>query len=342
MRVNGGIGYRRIIMWKNKKVFVTGADGFIGSHLVEKLHELGAKVTAFVKYTLNGEIGNLKFLNQKALNEIVIIPGNVEDSSLVLNSIADHDVVFHLAALITIPYSYVAPRSYVRTNIDGTLNVLEACRFNKVSKMVHTSTSEAYGTAKYTPIDEKHPLQGQSPYSASKIGADKIVESFYCSFNTPVSTLRPFNTYGPRQSGRALIPNVISQAISQNEICVGSVDPVRDMNYVEDTVNAFILNAESNEAIGKVINAGSGKGYAVLEIIEKIRKITHSEHKNIVSKDQRKRPVNSEVMNLVCNNRLAKEIMGWEPKVSLDDGLLKTMTFVSENIGLYNSGRYMK
>ena len=226
--------------WTGKKILVTGAGGFIGSHLCETLIEVGANVTALIHYNSRNDWGNLEFLSSQHKAALRVVAGNIEDSNFVIRQVKGQTVVFHLAALIAIPYSYIAPLSYVRTNVEGTLAVLEAARMHDVEQIVHTSTSETYGTALYTPIDEKHPLQGQSPYSASKIGADKIAESFYRSFNLPVVTVRPFNTYGPRQSARAVIPTIISQALTQSEIRLGALDPVRDLNYVKDTVQGFI------------------------------------------------------------------------------------------------------
>src|SRR5437867_3255020 len=217
--------------WRSKRVLVTGAGGFIGSHLCEALLATGAEVTAMLRYSSRCDWGNLEFLPPEDKSRLKVVAGNIEDSDFVAQQVKGKEVIFHLAALIAIPYSYLAPRSYVRTNVEGTLNVLEAARNYGVEKVVHTSTSETYGTALYVPIDEKHPLQGQSPYSASKIGADKIAESYHRSYELPVATIRPFNTFGPRQSARAIIPTIISQALSQSEIKLGSLDPVRDLSY---------------------------------------------------------------------------------------------------------------
>ena len=260
--------------WANKKVLVTGAGGFIGSHLCEALLGRGADITALIRYTSHSDWGNLEFIQpDKKQKEFKVVAGNIEDSDFVARQVKGMDVVFHLAALIAIPYSYIAPLSYIRTNVEGTLNVLEATRKYEVERVVHTSTSETYGTAIYTPIDENHPLQGQSPYSASKIGADKIAESYYLSFDLPVATIRPFNTYGPRQSARAVIPTIITQVLTNNEVFLGALNPVRDITFVKDTVEGFIKVAESEQAIGEVINVGSGTGLSIGEIAAEILSI---------------------------------------------------------------------
>ncbi len=250
-------------MWTGKKVVVTGAGGFIGSHLVEALAMAGASVTAVVRYNSGSLIGNLAFLDPQVLDMVRIASGNIEDSDFMYRTIEGQEIVLHLAALIAIPYSYEAPRSYVRTNIEGTLNVLEAARRYGVARVVHTSTSEVYGTALRVPIDETHPLQGQSPYSASKIAADKLAESYFRSFETPVVTLRPFNTFGPRQSARAFIPTIISQALSRDEIRLGSLTPERDMTFVSDTVAGFMAAALTPGIDGMTINLGTGETHTV-------------------------------------------------------------------------------
>lgn len=250
-------------MWNGRKVLVTGAGGFIGSHLTQSLVAAGATTTAMVRYNSGSLIGNLAFGDPAVRKETRIVSGNVEDSDFVYKVVEGQDVVFHLAALIAIPYSYDAPRTYVRTNVEGTLNVLEAARRYSVQRVVHTSTSEVYGTALRTPIDESHPLQGQSPYSASKIGADKLAESYYRSFGTPVTTVRPFNTFGPRQSARAFIPTIISQALERDEIRLGSLTPERDMTFVSDTVAGFMAAAATAGLEGDTINLGTGKTFSV-------------------------------------------------------------------------------
>ncbi|NQV00197.1 MAG: SDR family NAD(P)-dependent oxidoreductase [Parcubacteria group bacterium] len=325
---------------KQKKCLVTGAAGFIGSHLCEELVNLGYKVTAFIHYNSRDEIGNLKFLSQKILKKIKIIKGDIQDPFIVDTAVKGQDYVFHLAALIGIPYSYLAPANYVSVNIGGTLNVLEAVKRHKVNKMIHTSTSEAYGSAVYTPIDERHPLQGQSPYSASKIGADKLVESYSMSFDLPVATIRPFNAFGPRQSSRAVIPVIISQLLSgTKDVELGSVSPIRDFNYVKDAVDGFVKIAFSKTTIGGVFNIGSGKGYSIKEVFCIIKKIMGSSAK-IKTKKTRIRPEKSEVKELLCNYELAKKTFGYQPEWSIDDGLKKTVEFMEENIHLYNSKQY--
>jgi NAD dependent epimerase/dehydratase len=325
--------------WTNKKVLVTGAGGFIGSHLCEALIETGADVTGMLHYSSRSDWSNLEFLDTPHKQALRIVAGNIEDSDFVSRQVKKVEVVFHLAALIAIPYSYIAPLSYVRTNIEGTLNVLEAARNWEIEKVIHTSTSETYGTAIYTPIDEKHPLQGQSPYSASKIGADKIAESYNLSFNLPVATIRPFNTYGPRQSARAVIPTIISQALTQPTIRLGSLTPVRDLNFVKDTVAGFIKLAESAEAVGRVTNIGSGKGITIGELADIILGLLNVE-KPIVVDDNRIRPEKSEVFTLICDNTQALEKVGWGPRYSLQEGLEATIKFVSENLAFYKPNNY--
>ncbi len=324
--------------WANKRVLVTGAGGFIGSHLCEALLELGADVSAMIHYSSQSDWGNLEFLTGEQKKSLRIVAGNIEDSHFVSRVVESKEIVFHLAALIAIPYSYVAPLSYVRTNVEGTLNVMEAARRHDVSRVIHTSTSETYGTAIYTPINENHPLQGQSPYSASKIGADKIAESYCLSFNLPVSTLRPFNTYGPRQSARAVIPTIISQALTQDFIKLGSLTPVRDLNYVKDTAQAFIKLAESS-SVGEVVNAGTGKGITISNLASLILELMQCE-KPVVQDAIRLRPSKSEVFNLICDNRKALEVAGWKPGYSLREGLLETIDFISNYPQFYKSNQY--
>ena len=325
--------------WSGKKVLVTGAGGFIGSHLCEALLESQADVTAMIHYSSRSDWGNLEFLAPTLKNELRVVAGNIEDRDFVLRQVGGQQIILHLAALIAIPYSYLAPLSYVRTNVEGTLNVLEAARMSGVERVVHTSTSETYGTARYTPIDEAHPLQGQSPYSASKIGADKIAESYYLSFELPVTTLRPFNTYGPRQSARAVIPTIISQALSRDEIKLGALDPVRDLNYVKDTARAFMQAAESPSAVGQLINAGFGKGIRIGELAALILELMNCP-KPIVQDDQRLRPTKSEVFTLICDNHKAQEIMNWQPSYSLQQGLRETIEFVTRHPEFYKPNRY--
>ena len=327
-------------MLKNKKVLVTGAGGFIGSHLTEILLEQGAHVRAFVKYNGRGDWGMLKDLPQNTLKSVEVIMGNISDPFFVKKAVKDCDYVFHLAALIGIPYSYVAPADYVSVNVQGTLNVLQACREHRTPRLVHTSTSEAYGTACYVPIDEKHPLQGQSPYSASKIAADKLVESYYNSFELPVVNVRPFNTYGPRQSARAFIPTVVTQALTQDTIRMGSLEPVRDLTFVRDTAQGFIQAGLSDNTIGKVINLGVGTGHTIGEVTKKILELIGNPDMEIERDPERVRPAKSEVMELISNNSLARELTGWQPRFSLEEGLTETIKWIKKNLDTFRPDSY--
>jgi len=325
--------------WTGKKVLVTGAGGFIGSHLTEELVSLGASVRALVHYNSRNDWGLLEQVPKTTRQEIEVITGDIQDPFSMQKAVLGREVVFHLAALIAIPYSYQAPMSYVETNVRGTLNVMQACLQEGVEKVVHTSTSETYGTALYTPIDEKHPLQGQSPYSASKIGADKIAESYYLSFELPVATIRPFNTYGPRQSARAVIPTIISQALQKNEIYLGSMTPVRDLNFVKDTVAGFIKIAESRSTIGKVTNVGFGQGITIGDLARKIFALIGRDVK-IKTESQRIRPEKSEVLTLICDNSQAKKLVNWAPAYTLEQGLLETIDFIRQHADMYKSDQY--
>lgn len=326
---------------KNKTVVVTGAGGFIPSHLTEELVRRGADVKALVHYNSRNDYGLLRLADPELVGNVEIALGDITDPYYVKQVTKDADVVFHLAALIGIPYSYVAPEQYVNVNIKGTLNVLQAALENGVDKLVHTSTSETYGTAIYTPIDESHPLQGQSPYSASKIGADKLAESYYLSFDLPVATIRPFNTFGPRQSARAVIPTIISQALVKDEIHVGSLNPVRDMTFVSDTVNGFIAVATSERSVGEVINVGTGKGHTIGDILDSVLRIVGKEDLKIIEDAQRVRPVKSEVMELICDNSKAKKLAGWEPHYTLEEGLRLTVEWFREHKNLYETKGYV-
>jgi len=325
--------------YQGRKVLVTGAGGFIGSHLTEALVNAGADVTAMIKYSSASVWGNLEHGSTRLKSSVKVVAGNVEDSDFIADVVRGKDVVFHLAALIAIPYSYVAPRSYIRTNVEGTLNIVESARRLGVSRVVHTSTSEVYGSALREPIDEDHPLQGQSPYSASKIGADKIAESYYRSFSTPVVTLRPFNTFGPRQSARAFIPTIISQAVCRDVIELGALDPQRDMTFVGDTVAGFLAAGSTPGIEGETINLGTGETFSIGHFAERILALMNSK-KQIVQDQKRIRPAGSEVLKLVSDNRKAQRLLGWEPKTSLDDGLRHAIEFVEANIGLYRTDVY--
>ncbi|MFT5430200.1 MAG: NAD dependent epimerase/dehydratase [Myxococcota bacterium] len=327
--------------YAGRKVLVTGAGGFIGSHLCEGLVAAGAEVTAFVHYNSRTDWGLIESLPEETQSSLRIVAGDIRDPFAVRSAVEGQSVVFHLAALIAIPFSYEAPGSYVSTNINGTLNVLRAAQEVGCERVVHTSTSECYGTAQYTPIDEKHPLVGQSPYSATKIGADKLAESFYCSFNLPVVTLRPFNTFGPRQSARAVIPTIISQAFDQPQIKLGSAEPVRDFNYVTDTVAGFMAAGEKTAAIGRVVNCGRGEGITIGELATKILGLMDCD-KQVVFDQSRVRPENSEVFALLCDNRLAAELLEQGPKVSLDQGLRNTIDYIAANRDSFKSHLYIR
>lgn len=324
---------------KGKKVFVTGAAGFIGSHLVETLVKEGAQVTALVHYNSRNSYQNLELTDPKILREIKIVFGDVTDLPFLLKETRVMDVVFHLAALIAIPYSYIAPQSYVATNIGGTLNILESGRTNSIKKIIVTSTSETYGTAKYVPIDESHPLQGQSPYSATKIAADKLAESYYLSFNLPVVTIRPFNTFGPRQSARAVIPSIITQSLVAEKIRLGSLEPVRDFTYVKDMARGFVMAAKTDKSVGEVINFGTGNGVSIREVKDIIAEMLGKKI-DVTEDRQRVRPAGSEVLRLICDNKKAKELINWSPKYNLREGLKKTIDFISENLSLYKANIY--
>jgi dTDP-glucose 4,6-dehydratase len=318
---------------------VTGAGGFIGSHLVERLVSEGAHVRAFVRYTSKGDIGNLAHTTRQTISAVQVLRGDLRDGEAIRSAVKGCDTVFHLGALIAIPYSYVNPREVAEVNMMGTFNVLAASRAEGVRRLIHTSTSEVFGTARYVPIDEAHPLQGQSPYSASKIGADKLAESFFRSFDTPVVTVRPFNTYGPRQSARAIIPTIISQALTRDEVKLGSLDPSRDLLFCTDTADGFVKAASSDQALGQEINLGTGVGVTIGELAERIFKIVGKQPK-IVTDAQRVRPEKSEVMKLLAANAKARELLGWTPTVALDEGLSRTVAWVKDHLHLFRPDEY--
>ncbi|MFA5805625.1 MAG: SDR family NAD(P)-dependent oxidoreductase [Melioribacteraceae bacterium] len=326
----------------NKKILVTGADGFIGSHLVERLVAKGADVRAFVFYNFQGRNGWLDSLADSVLKSVEIVSGDIRDPNGVFQASANCDVIMHLAALIGIPFSYHSPDSYIDTNIKGTLNILNAARIHNTTKVVITSTSEVYGTALYVPIDENHPLQGQSPYSASKIGADQLALSFYRSFHTPVTIIRPFNTYGPRQSARAVIPSLFVQLMNgKKDLSVGNLNTTRDFTFVTDTVEGFIKIVEAENVLGEVVNLGVNSEISVKDLLEKISHIVGVKA-NIIISNERIRPKNSEVERLWSNNQKAKQLINWSPSVLLEKGLQMTYNWflVKENMQLYNSNRY--
>ena len=323
-----------------RRVLVTGAGGFIGSHLVEALVQSGCRVRAMLHYDSRPHRGNLEFVDPEVLGQVEIIAGDVTDAHFLFRAVQGCDVVFHLAALIGIPYSYRAPSAYVQTNVVGTLNVLEACRIQRVERLIHTSTSECYGTAQYTPIDEKHPLQGQSPYSASKIGADKLVESYHLSFSLPVATLRPFNTYGPRQSARAVVPTILCQLLSGRAwLALGDATTVRDLTYVGNTVDAFIRLAECDAAVGKLVHVGSGRGVAIRDLAQLAMQVVGREVPIVVDPD-RVRPADSEVRVLQCDYSQAEQLLEWSPSVDLEEGLRRTAEFIRSHLDLYRPEDY--
>lgn len=323
--------------WNNKRVLVTGAGGFIGSHLAERLVELGATTRALVHYNALGTWGWLD--GSPLARHMEVVSGDVRDRDSVRQAMAGVDVVFHLAALIAIPYSYQAPASYIGTNVQGTLNVLQAARELGLERLVHTSTSEVYGTARYVPIDEDHPLQGQSPYSASKIGADKMTEAFYLSFGLPVVTVRPFNTFGPRQSARAVIPTIIAQCLGGQAVHLGSLHPTRDLSFVGDTVTGFVQSAEAPAAIGRTVNLGSGREISIGDLAHLIVRLTGRDV-SIESDPQRVRPAGSEVERLLADNRLARSLLAWEPQTSLEDGLTITIRWMQKHLERYRPDVY--
>jgi len=325
--------------WQNKQVLVTGAGGFIGSHLVESLLAEGAMVRAFVRYNSRGDSGLLRLIPAESLAKVEIVAGNLCDSGAIRQAVAGCEIVFHMGAMISIPYSYLHPGEVAETNLIGTLNILMACRDLQVKRLVHTSSSEVYGTAIRVPISESHPLQGQSPYSASKIGADKLAESFYCAYGLPVVTVRPFNTFGPRQSARAVIPTIITQALTQDVLHLGNQSTSRDFTYVKDTVRGLMKAAEAENVEGKVMNLGTGRE---IKIDELVQKIVHKINRPIkIEVDSRRlRPDRSEVLRLISDNMLARQLMGWQPEVTLDEGLDQTIAWVRQHLDLYRVGKY--
>jgi len=324
------------MFWRDRRVLVTGGCGFIGSHLVEALLERGAEVSVLGKYNSRSDFGFLRGIDHPDLS---VHLGDVADPWFVRSLVRGVDTVFHLAALIGIPYSYAAPSQYVETNVKGTLAVLEAARREGIRRLVHTSTSETYGTAQYTPIDERHPLVGQSPYSATKIAADKLAESYFLSFDLPVVTLRPFNTFGPRQSLRAVIPSMMAQALYAGEITVGSLDPVRDMNYVADTVAGFLGAASAEGVEGNVYNVGSGQGHTIAEILARVKEVAAVD-KPVRQQEERVRPTKSEVGRLICDYSLAAAAFQYAPSVSLAQGLEKVRDYLLANPPAQDSNVY--
>jgi len=325
--------------WKGQAVLVTGGGGFIGSHLVEQLHRDGARVRAFVRYNSRSDPGLLRLLPEELRSEIEIIAGDLRDGAAIHQAMEGCQTVFHLGALISIPYSYRHPVEVAETNFIGTLNVLMAARDLQVKRLVQLSSSEVYGTAQQTPMDESHPLQGQSPYSASKIGADKLAESFFCAYDLPVVTVRPFNTYGPRQSARAVIPAIITQALTQDVVRLGNLDSSRDFTYVDDTVRGLLQAARVDALEGKTFNLGTGAEVRIGDLAEAII-AQIGRPVEIVQDPERLRPERSEVFRLVADNRSARQHLDWEPRMALEQGLALTIAWVRSHLELYRSGQY--
>ena len=325
----------------SNRVLVTGADGFIGSHLTEELVKSGEKVSAFCLYNSFGTLGWIDTLPKEIRSEIEIFTGDVRDPNGVRTAMRGQQRVFHLAALIAIPFSYHSPDSYVDTNIKGTLNVLNAARELGTERVMVTSTSEVYGTAQYVPIDEKHPFQGQSPYSATKIGADRLAESFYRSFDLPVTIVRPFNTYGPRQSGRAVIPTIISQLLAgQQEIHLGKLSPTRDFNFVKDTAHGFMAIANCPAAIGQELNIATGEEHSIGDLANELIAQINPNGK-IVCEEERLRPEKSEVNRLLGDSTKMRALTGWKPEYTFEQGLAETVAWIRDNLDTYKVGQYI-
>ena len=324
---------------KNKKVLVTGAGGFVGSHLVEALIKSGAKVKAFVHYNSRNDWGMLEDVDKNVLREIEVIASDLRDADAVRKAVKDQEVVFHLGALIGIPYSYVNPRDVVDTNVSGTLNVLTSARDFNVEKVIHTSTSEVYGTAQYVPMDENHPANPQSPYAASKLAADLLALSFHRSYDLPVGVIRPFNIYGPRQSARAVIPSIIIQALLKKTVNLGSIFPTRDLTFVTDSASGFVAFAECEKTVGEVVNLGSNREVSINELIEIVSTCLNKKIK--ITKDKKRvRPEKSEVERLFSDSSKAKALFGWNPKIDIEEGIRKTISWIEKNIDEYKQEIY--
>ncbi len=322
------------------KILVTGAGGFIGSHLTEELVRQGEEIRAFVRYNSRDERGLLEDLPKEIQNQIEVIPGDLKDPDGIKKAVKGCSKVFHLGALIAIPYSYIHPFDFIQTNVVGMAHLLNAClEEGTLERVIHTSTSEVYGTAQYIPIDEKHPLQAQSPYSASKIAADKLAESYYLSFGLPIATIRPFNTFGPRQSLRAIIPTIVSQAINDKKIRLGNTIPRRDFLFVKDTVRGFIQLGKCERAVGKVVNIGTGTDISIEGLVKKILGLMGKQGE-IEVEDRRIRPEKSEVMQLLSDTRLAQKLFQWAPQYTLEDGLKETIAWYRKNLSRFRVGSY--
>jgi len=324
---------------QGKKVLVTGAGGFVGSHLVEALTEYGCQVKAFVHYNSRNDWGYLEDLKKDLMDKVEVFSGDLRDSDCVRKAIGEQQVVFHLGALVGIPYSYVNPSDVVETNVKGTLNLLLASLDSSIEKFIHTSTSEVYGDAQYTPMDENHPVSPQSPYAASKASSDFLAKSFFESYDLSVAIIRPFNIYGPRQSARSVIPNIIAQGLLKDRIEVGSVFPTRDYTYVEDTAKGFVSFAECDETLGEVVNLGTGEEVSIEKLVELIGELLDKKLK-ISETEKRKRPEKSEVKRLVANPGKARELFGWKPEISIRQGLHLTIDWIKNNLSRYKTGIY--
>lgn len=325
--------------WHNRPLLITGAGGFIGSHLTETLARLGARVRAFVRYNSRRDWGMLHLLPQSVLDRIEVIPGDLRDLSALRAAAADVTHIFHLGALIAIPYSYHHPTEVVETNVIGTLNLLLAARDNRIERLIHTSSSEVYGTAKKVPIDETHPLRAQSPYAASKTGADQLARAFQRSFDLPVAILRPFNTYGPRQSTRAVIPTIITQALTQDVINLGALDSRRDLTYITDTVDGFLKIAQTPGVAGRTFNLGTGTDISIRDLTQTILELV-GKTLPIEIDPTRLRPEKSEVQRLLADSTLAKTHLGWQPQIPLRDGLRQTIQWYTQNLHRYEPETY--
>jgi NAD dependent epimerase/dehydratase len=332
-------GADRSQRWEGRPVLVTGAGGFIGSHLAELLARAGANVRAFVRYTSRGDHGWLEDADPEAVAAIEVFRGDLANPEAVRKAMEGCEVVFHLGALIPIPYSYRHPREFVSANVEGTLNVLEAARRGEQARIVHTSTSEVYGTAQTIPIDERHRLHPQSPYAATKVAADQLALSFQRSFGTPVVVARPFNTYGPRQSARAVIPTIVTQALSRDVVELGATSPTRDFLYVEDTARGLVRCAEADGVEGEVINLGTGAEVSIREVAERVMRLLGRDLSVTLDED-RLRPQDSEVERLVAETTKAKKLLGWEPSVELDDGLQRTIDWLTRSLDAYKTSIY--
>jgi dTDP-glucose 4,6-dehydratase len=325
--------------WNGTRVLVTGGGGFIGGHLVQTLVEAGADVRAFVRYNSRGERGSLERLDAAVLDAVEIHAGDIREYESAVKATEGREVVFHLAAYIAIPYSYADPRGFYETNVLGTLNVVQACRAAGAGRLVHTSTSEVYGTAQEVPITERHPISPQSPYAASKAAADQLVHSFHRSFGLPAVIVRPFNTYGPGQSARAVIPTIVSQALAGGTVKLGSLEPRRDLTFVGDTVAGFLASATAEAAVGETVQLGTGTDYSVAEIVAEVGSILGRELE-VEHAPERVRPADSEVMRLISSPERMRELTGWEPKVSLREGLRETISWIDRHPDAYRAGEY--